>query len=285
MQSYDKKALEARLRKIKKIYCSNDLNFGVKLLPIDYALNHRYIQVNNDKAIMFLVIDLDHNNPIIFEEIGLPAPNFATIDPVKNTSHYCYALSMPIYKDYQENDKALRLFAKIQHAYTKILKGDPLYTGMITKNPLCDYWKVWNINHFYPYDLCELADYVDLPKTINKREAIGEGRNCFLFDAVRKFAYKEVLFYKKNNATESDFYNLILDKLQKSNVFTNSLPLEFNELKNLAKSISKWTWLNFSIEKFSEIQSHRGRKGGKKSGEKRNIEKLKLMEKFSNEFS
>lgn len=256
---YDKNSLKARLETSKKLYCSNDLSFGLRLLPAKYAINYKYIQANNDKAIMFLVIDLDHNNPLIFEEVGLPAPNFITISDT-GTSHYCYVLSYPIFKDYAENAKALTYFAKIQQAYTNALKGDCQYVGLVMKNPLSENWKVWNVNHFYTYDLYELADYVELPKTITKKEAIGEGRNCFLFDTVRKWAYKEVLFYKSNGATLTDFYNVILNKLEKSNIFNKAPSLNFNELKAIAKSISKFCWKNFTIEKFSKIQSNRAKK-------------------------
>lgn len=278
MKVYDKNSLKARLKTSKKLYCSNDLNFGLRLLPAQYAIQHKYIQANNDKAIMYLVIDIDHKNPLIFEDVGLPAPNFITMSK-KRTCHYCYVLSYPIFKDYVENQKALLLFAKIQQAYTEKLKGDAQYVGLVMKNPLCEnYWKVWNVNHFYTYDLYELADYVELPKTITKKEAIGEGRNCFLFDAVRKFAYKEVLFYKSNQATEADFYNVILNRLEKTNIFEKSPSLNFNELKAIAKSISKWTWKNFTAEKFSEIQTVR-------SHQRKIVKNTELAIKgFKNEF-
>lgn len=257
MKVYDKNFLKSKLSTAQKLYCSNDLNFGLRLLPVKYAIEHKYIQANNDKAIMFLVIDLDHNNPLIFEEVGLPAPNFITISDT-GTSHYCYVLSYPIFKDYVKNQKALTYFSKIQQAYTDKLKGDVQYVGLVMKNPLNEQqWKVWNVNHFYTYDLYELADYVELPKTITKKQAIGEGRNCFLFDTVRKFAYREVLFYKANKATLTDFYNVILNRLEKSNVFEKSPPLNFNELRAIAKSISSWTWKNFTVEKFTEIQTAR----------------------------
>lgn len=283
MKIYDKNAFTSSLSKSKKLYCSNDLTFGLRLLPVEYALKHKYIQANHDRAIMFLVIDLDHNNPLMFQDVGLPAPNFCVIDNNKSTSHYVYALSTPIPKNYADDrsNKALNLFAKIQQEYTRLLNGDPLYAGMIAKNPLNQHWKTWNSNPYYAYDLYELAESIELPQRLTKREAIGEGRNCWLFDVVRKFAYKEVLFYKVNGATEADFYNVILNRLEKSNVFERSLPLGFNELKNIAKSISKWVWANFSAEKFSAIQRTRGKRGGKKSTRKLSS----VRDQFKHEFS
>lgn len=258
MKFYDKNEFITTIKKAKKVYCSNNLQQGLRLLPTQYALNHKYIQANNDNFIHFLIIDLDHSEPLIYDRVNLPSPNFIVIDKEKGTSHYYYAIA-PIHKNYIENNKALLFFSKIQQAYTKALQGDPLYVGMIAKNPLHKDWKTWNLNYFNIYDLNELAEYVELPQRLNKREVIGEGRNCWLFEAVRKFAYREVLFYKANGATEKDFYNVILNRLEKSNVFKASLPLDCNELKNIAKSISKWTWKHFSVEKFSEIQSHRNK--------------------------
>ena len=262
MELYNKDTFKKRLLKTKKIYCSNDLKrLGLKLLPVALALNHQYIQVNNDKFIQFLVIDIDHTNNLIYEQKNLPPPNFIAMNKMSWTCQYIYALKTPICKaDYEKNKKALYLFALIQQEYTRLLEGDPLYVNMIAKNPLHEQWYTITPNYFYPYELWELADYITLPKKIYKRNAIGEGRNCYLFDTVRKFAYREVLFYKNNSATETDFYGVIYQKLQKLNVFNNSLPLSENELRNIAKSITKWTWKHFSCEKFSGIQMKRSHK-------------------------
>lgn len=286
---YDLNAFKASLEKITSLRCSNDLTFGLRLYNSKSALDHRYIQVNNDKAIMFLVIDLDHKNPMIWDKVGLPAPNLCATDRRKNTSHLIYALEYPIHKEYAQNYKALALFAKIQQVYTKLLQGDPLYTNAIAKNPLNLHWHTTNPNPFRPYTLYELADYVDLPQKIRKREAVGEGRNCFLFDSVRQWSYKEVLFYKSNQATEDDFRNAILAQLDKINSFPQAQPVGYNELKNIAKSISKWTWNRFSTEKFSEIQSKRGKRNlpyiqAQKTIKKQEQKQKQLIE-FINEFS
>lgn len=262
------------LSKSNQLLCTDDFNYGLVLRRPAYALEKKYIQANNDFVIMFLIIDLDHDDPMIFEKVNLPSPNFITIDKIKRTSHYCYALKVPIPRNYNSNLKALRLFSLIEQEYTRLLKGDPSYVGRITKNPLSSHWQTWNLNSFYSYDLYELADYIELPKRITKKHAIGEGRNCYLFETIRKIAYKEVLFYKENGANELDFRNVILDKLIKHNVFEQSLPLGINELNTIAKSISKWTWERFSSEKYSEIQSSRSRKREVVKTKHKNIDDL-----------
>lgn len=273
MELYNKNTFETTISKASKVYCSNDLTYGLKLLPVKNALNYNYIQVNNERVIAFLVIDLDHTNSFIFEKCKLPAPNFIVRTKEKGTSHLFYALKTPIPKsDFFKNRKALFLFSLIQQEYTRLLDGDPLYVNMIAKNPLSETWQVTELNRFGAYELQELADYITLPKRILKRNAIGVGRNCYLFESVRKFAYKEVLFYKNNGTNEADFRNVLLDRLSKLNTF--SVPLGRNELNAIAKSISIWTWRNFSSAKFSQIQSSRRKKV-----------KIKLREKLKNEFS
>ncbi|EAP0946822.1 replication protein, partial [Salmonella enterica] len=45
------------------------------------------------------------------------------------------------------------------------------------------------------------------------------------------------------------------------NNFSNATdPLSHNEVKQICQSICKWTWMNFSKERFSEIQSARAKK-------------------------
>lgn len=266
---YTIEEFKATLSKAQKLYCSNDLEYGVRLLPTNIALNHHYIQVNTQKVLKALVIDIDHDDLMIFDGKVAP-PNFVVSNKHKKGGHLIWMLEVPIHKEYIEYNKALIYFAKIQQAYTKKLKGDVNYVNMITKNPCKnDVWNVWNVNHFYAYQLSELADYVELPKKILKREALGEGRNCFLFDSTRKWAYREVLFYKENGANLTDFYNVVLNKLEKNNVFENCLPLNFNELKNIAKSISKFCWLNFSVEEFKKIQKARSDKASIKRKNKK----------------
>lgn len=273
---YDKKTFISSLA--PKLYCADNLQFGLKIRQKKLALLCRYIQAN-DNYIKFLVIDCDHYNSLIWDEGRLAAPNFVIKNPENGHFHLVWALASPIYKDYVNKAKNLAYFAKIQQAYTEVCKGDKQYINLIVKNPYHNHWKTYQPNFDYAYTLDELADYVELPKTITKKQAIAEGRNCWLFDTVRKWAYKEVLFYKQNHATESDFYNVVLNKLDKLNIFDNAPALLFNEIKTIAKSISKWTWQHFSAEKFSDIQT-------KRSNQRSSVKKSKIAQmEIINEFS
>lgn len=274
MELYDLNKLNSIITQPNLIYATDDLTYGIALQPSSKALKRAYIQANNQKAINLLVLDLDHPNPLIYETVGLATPNFIIRDKSKNTSHLIYILENFITKDYERFGKNLKYFALIQQAYTKALNADPNYTNLIVKNPNNARWLTTNPNPYRAYSLDELADYVELPQKLTKKQAMGEGRNCYLFDTVRQWAYREVLFYKNNQATQSDFFNIVLNKLEKLNYFENAPSLAFNELKNIAKSISEWVWERFSNAEFSRIQSNRRKKA-----------KAKLRGKLENEFS
>lgn len=259
------------------LLCSNDLKYGSHLRKKAYALKHHYIQFN-DHFIKFLVLDLDRKNCFWdWHDRNLPAPNFIVSNPKNGHCHYIYALQAPICRTDNARLKPLEYFAKIQQAYTKALDADPQFAGLLTKNPNSLKWHTAQFEK-EPYTLDYLADFVDLPQKITKREAIGEGRNCFLFHSVRKWAYREVLFYKANGAKQEDFYRVVLARLEKLNIFTNASSLGFNELKAIAKSVSKWTWRNFTLAKFSEIQTARAKKLAQQREQKENENLRKIKE-------
>lgn len=258
------------------LLCSSNLEFGTMFRKKKLALKHDYIQFN-DLFIKFLVLDIDRpSSAMDWSDLNLPAPHFVVMNPQNTHCHYIYALSLPICRTDNARLKPLEYFAKIQQAYTEVLKADPAFVGLLTKNPNSQTWRVTQWAN-YPYTLEYLADFVELPKKLLKREVIGEGRNVYLFNAIREFAYKEVLFYKLNGATQSDFYAVLMAKIERMNVFSNSEGVGFNELKNIAKSVSKWVWRNFSVQAFINIQSQRGKSSAKKRWSNSSEIKLKMQ--------
>ncbi|EDR3812963.1 replication protein, partial [Salmonella enterica] len=77
---------------------------------------------------------------------------------------------------------------------------------------------------------------------------------------LRIIAYKEVLKYKANK-TYNDFYLDMFSKATMLNDYSNhNNPLTYSEIKQINNSICKWTWRNFTAERFSSIQSARAKK-------------------------
>ena len=115
------------------------------------------------------------------------------------------------------------------------LGADPAYSGHLTKNPLSQKWKV--IATGAAYDMVDLfselgaapmfrLDPLDVSKEL--------GRNCRLFQAARVVAYRLVSSVDQ----EEEFHKQVLAICQERNV--GNLPP--NEVKNIAKSIARWTW-------------------------------------------
>jgi hypothetical protein len=154
----------------------------------------------------------------------------------------------------------LRYAAAIEAAFCERLDSDHGYSGLITKNPLHNGWMVDASGK--TYELGELAEWVELNSSRPRREVVGLGRNCTLFDDLRRWAYQQLESHKGG-------FDTWLQTLQRRagalNVFPQ--PLSLQEEAGIAKSVSKWTWQRYKgrlpDEQFSSRQSARGRLGGR----------------------
>ena len=260
--------------------CSDNLSNGLWRAKLDDALNLPYIQANPQRLIWVLLFDVDRPLATLsWEDSNLPPPTWTTMNPDNGHAHLAYALSAPVAKSDAARLKPLRLLARVQHAMTSILEADRGYIGLITKTPNHGRWitKVWRSE---PYELNELRDWLPndlpLPKQIKKTELLGYGRNVSLFDSLRKWSYRHFRDYKNYRK----WISACLDHAHHINTFTTPLPLK--EIKSIAKSVANWTWRNFDVAesdaRFSKLQAHRGRLGGRISAERTNsTRKAQLM--------
>lgn len=54
--------------------CSDD-KMATRVRPREYAIRYPHMQVNRPGFVSWLIFDLDHANAMIWEDVGLPAPN------------------------------------------------------------------------------------------------------------------------------------------------------------------------------------------------------------------
>ncbi|EHO4610851.1 primase C-terminal domain-containing protein, partial [Salmonella enterica] len=80
------------------------------------------------------------------------------------------------------------------------------------------------------------------------------------FEDLRIIAYKEVLSFKKSKNYRCFFYDMLSKATLLNNHSNPQNPLSHEETKQICSSICKWTWRNFSIQRFSTIQSIRAKK-------------------------
>ncbi len=77
---------------------------------------------------------------------------------------------------------------------------------------------------------------------------------------MRTFAYREVLNFKRQGQSIAQFRERLFAVAAGLNT-QFATPMNLSEVRAIANSIGKWTWQRFSSEKFSRIQSHRGKAG------------------------
>lgn len=260
-----------------KPYCADDLLYGLRIRGRDVALKKRYVQLNRPTSCDWLIFDCDYAGAAYAaQDAGLPDPTAVVITPKNRHAHILYALDAPVFTCDAARLKPVRYVAAIERAYLHTLKADVGYCGLVTKNPLHPHWL-----HLYgknapvrTYTLEQLAECVDLKQWQSKSDdkPTGFGRNCVLFDKLRKWGY--VAIRRHRGALRRDSRVVwdaeCLDKVASFNAeFLN--PLSFAEVRSVAKSTAKFCWKHDAQHEaaFQQRQSYKGKAGGIQSGKVR----------------
>lgn len=251
----------------RKPYHCDDLGDGLRIRDVQKAIQARYIQANGPTHQHWLIFDVDRSGAALdWDDRGAPPPTMTVQNPTNGHAHLIYGLAVPVRTADDGRPGPLRYAAAVENALRVKLDADPGYSGLICKNPLNPFWRVveWEATL---YDLGGLESWLDLSQYSDKRKRLpdyGLGRNCNLFDRLRRWAYRAI----RQGWPDSDrWYAAVLERARGYNTFDNVL--NDNEVKTIARSVAKYTYRNFSAAKFSAVQAHRGRKGGVKSGEVR----------------
>ena len=244
-------------------YCTDELGYGVRIRDKDTALQKRYVQANPPATIGYLVFDVDRQGAAFaWEQRNLPPPSWAAVNPENGHAHLAYAVQTPVVRTDAARLQPLRFMAAVQDAMTVTLDADPGYAMFLTKNPLSPAWRVL-AHEGAVYDLHQLADYVDLGLAKKKTRVLvsGLGRNCDLFDNLRRRAYREVMAFREGG-DYATWWRYILDTARKLNDYTQPLPA--SEVQATAKSVAKWVWRHFghgvAVDKFRDRQKARQRR-------------------------
>jgi len=239
-----------------KPYCSDDLKFGVKIYPQIAAIKRNYIQFNQINTTSIITIDLDYNT---YPKDLSPLPNIVVYNKDNGRAHAMYLLENPVHLSAESSVKAQRYLGAAQDALTAHLKGDKDYAHLITKNPLSANWRVY-VMHRELWSLDSLCEWFNIKSQPSKSKVVTEpgiafGRNCYVFDTARQWAYKAIREFKASNPTiwagtvQNHCYGLNCGL---------SVPLDWREVEGIAKSISKWVWKErFELTTFSKQQARR----------------------------
>ncbi|KAA1171037.1 hypothetical protein FWJ25_17810 [Marinobacter salinexigens] len=251
----------------RRPYCGDNLaTDGLYRLPLASAMTHRLIQPNTAKRVAALCFDIDRNGAALdWYDRHAPAPNLSVMNPANGHAHLIYLLSAPVAVSDAARIKPVQYLAAIQEGLRSTLEADRGYSGLVVKNPANDYWitREWNAD---PYGLDELADCVVLPSPAELRRRASEsdyaglGRNCTLFEMVRKRAYSLVRDYWRPGGA-IPFASAVVEVAEAENT-QFSTPLSASECRAIARSVSRWVWQRFNPAEFRAIQAARGSKKG-----------------------
>jgi len=223
-----------------KPYCSDDLSEGLIIRSTDRALDRRYIQQNHPNSKTWLSFDIDRPTCAdeITDDLNMPAPTLLIQNKTNGHAHALYALETAVHLNKSSSIKAIRFAGAVDSSFSAALDADPNYVGLITKNPFHQHWQTYSIGS--QYDLHDLSEYVDLVS--DRRRAldnVGLGRNCNLFDSVRRAAYRFIESFR--DASFDAWADYILSIAESHNNEFNA-PLPYSEVKSTAKSVSGWVW-------------------------------------------
>jgi hypothetical protein len=206
--------------------------------------------------------------------VGVPAPNWAALSLDKNSAHIGYELITPVGRHANARINPQRYLAAIEVAMSKKLEADTGFNGLLCKNPLNARWGFYK-GSGQPWHLQELAQYVKLkdakPNAFNRTPRGEVGRNVYLFDRCRFWAYDNVRHCRSGRY--EDWEQSVLNAALRINAGSYDhltalagrglLPL--SECRAVAKSVARWAWANHCERKntaaFSALQAWRGTLG------------------------
>lgn len=256
----------------RRPYCTEDLQYGIRMRPLRTALSLPYIQANPPHLRMWMLFDVDREGAAIaWEDAHLPAPAWAAVNRLNGHAHLAYGLSAPVLVAESGRRAPIRFLQGIEGAYRAALQADPGYSGLITKNPAHPLWRMLYGDPRL-WELGELAEYgnVDkyIPRYAKKPEEIGLGRNCITFEFLRQWAYRNIRAAKERGnfvlwQADCNYRGLV-----RNADFAH--PMDGREVWHIAKSVARWTWSRFDLaasdRRFSALQAVRGARGGRAKG-------------------
>lgn len=268
---------------------------GLKIARKEQAIKNPYIQFNHPNWKKYIVLDIDIHGAVtewLYEKSHLPAPNIIIENRENGKAHFVYELLDAVSFTEKSSLKAQNYYRAVEKSLTEAFEADHRYTGLIAKNPLSNRWRTSCFKEA-PYHLKELASKLDLSllntsfykkdSPINDHDIIN-GRNDETFHSVRHLAYTDIRQFKKEGGRLFEhWFKHVLGLVQaKNSCFIK--PMDFNEIKHIAKSIANYCWKNNAIceQQFIDRQKSKGSKGGKAKSAKFEavrIEAKKLFKK------
>ncbi len=222
---------------------------ATRIRPREYAIRYPYMQVNRPGMVSWLIFDLDHTKAMIWEDVGLPAPNLIVRNRQSGHSHLYYAIS-PVCTTVSARSSPIAYMKAVYAAFAVRLDADTeFHSGPVAKTPGHPWWLTHEL-HSHVYELGELADYVELAsaspwgKKGPRLDEVSHSRHCILFEHLRYYAYS-IVNREREKGSFATFTRLLEAYAHNRNNFRQlgfRDDLARSSLRATVKSVARWTW-------------------------------------------
>ena len=193
------------------------------------------IELRTGNSAPCLVLDLDGATALgkalwVVEKHQAREWNWSVTRKDGGGTHLIWTLDRPVLTGPDMRISPIRLLGRVAEYYAQVFEADPGYTGVLTHNPMAaahgrGFFTNWGRHEAYRLD--ELAAVIPFGWRIPKVALTAAGRNCALFDALRRFAGSP------DNA-EHDLFAVAMAINQGFDI-----PLGVPEVRGIAKSVTK----------------------------------------------
>lgn len=197
--------------------------------------------------VSWLIFDLDHANPWIWDDKDLPTPNIIVTNRNNGHAHLFYAI-VPVCTSENARSKPIQYMKAVYEAFASKLEADPSYSGPVAKTPGHPWWKTSEL-HNCVFELGELADYVDLAiKPYWSKgpdiESVSHSRHCMLFEELRFYSYS-IVTTERESGSYSSFEKCLKSYAFNHNNFKSrgfSMNLTASQVEATVKCVARWSW-------------------------------------------
>ena len=145
-----------------------------------------------------IVLDVDGANALYrivdaVEHGDILMPNWAVTRKASGGTHAVWNLERPVHRGESARPSPLRALALVSEFYADALQADAGYTGVLSHNPMSAAHGpgfVTNWLHRDPYTLPQLGEVIPFGWRKPTVAETAIGRNCSMFDALRRWAGK-----------------------------------------------------------------------------------------------
>ena len=233
-------------------------------VPAVEAWTYPEIELRTGNSAPCLVLDLDGATALgralwVVEKHQAREWNWSVTRKDGGGTHLIWTLDRPVLTGPDMRISPIRLLGRVAEYYAHVFEADPGYTGVLTHNPMAAAHGrgfVTNWGRHEAYRLDELAAVIPFGWRIPKVALTAAGRNCALFDALRRFAGSP------DNA-EHDLFAVATAINQGFDI-----PLGVPEVRGIAKSVTKRRarWIAAGAYYTNQQKTLWGRERGVRSG-------------------